>query len=217
MPKRRRAAIQRTTAPSARPPGRRDGPGEDQAEDARDECDDEEPVRRERASARGDPRSGEGEGDGGERGEVVVAEEGRLPPAGVPRSEDVDAEELQERDGDRDGGPQHEPAEHDREVRGASHEQRHGQCEKPVLDELQEAHEMVVEEGVVEGDGSEGLEREPGEEGGSGQPERAPARSRASPSLVATTAAVITTTSTATSDRRTSTVVAPNPTPRSGW
>ncbi len=33
---------------------------------------------------------------------------------------------------------------------------------------------MVVEEGVVEGDGSEGLEREPGEEGGAGQPERAP-------------------------------------------
>ena len=43
--------------------------------------------------------------NGGERGEVVVAEEGRLPPAGVPRSEDVDAEELQERDGDRDGAP----------------------------------------------------------------------------------------------------------------
>ena len=44
-----------------------------------------------------------------ERGEVVVAEERRLPPAGVPRSEDVDAEELQEGDGDRDGGPSTSP------------------------------------------------------------------------------------------------------------
>ena len=75
---------------------------------------------------------------------------------------------------DRDGRPEHEPAEHDRQVRGASHEQRYGQREQGVLDELEEAHEMVVEQRVVEGDRAERLEREPGEEGCAGQPEPAP-------------------------------------------
>ena len=56
---------------------------------------------------------------------------------------------------------------------GAPHEERHGDGEEPVLDELEEAHEMVVEERVVERDRAEGLEREPREERGSRDPERA--------------------------------------------
>ena len=183
VPKRRRAAIQRTTAPSARPPAAATEPARIRPRTPADECDDEEAVRRELASARRDPGRGESEGDGGERGEVVVAEEGRLAPAGVPRSEDVDAEELQERDGDRDGRPEHEPAEHDREVRGASHEQRHGQCEKRVLDELQEAHEMVVEERVVEGDGRKVWNASQARRAAPASQSERPARRRASPSL----------------------------------
>ena len=93
-----------------------------------------------------------------------MTEERRLPPARVPRAEDVDAEELQERDGDRDSGPQDEPSQHDGQVRGAPDEERHRDREQAVLDELEEAHEVLVEERVVERDRAERLEREPREE-----------------------------------------------------
>ena len=141
------------------------------------------------APARGDPAQRRGRAaTRGERGEVVVAEEGRLPPAGVPRSEDVDAEELQERDGDRDGSPEHEPAEHDREVRGASHEQRNGQSRASAYStSFRKLTRWSSKSESSRETGRKRLEREPGEEGGSGQPERAARRGAApSPSLVAT-------------------------------
>ena len=37
-----------------------------------------------------------------------------------------------------------------RQVCGAADEKRHRDCEQAVLDELEEAHEVVVEERVVE-------------------------------------------------------------------
>ncbi len=79
-----------------------------------------------------------------------MAEERGLAPAGVPRAEDVDAEELQKRDRGGYRRPEHESADDDRQVVLASHEQRNCDCEQPVLHEFRVADEMVREECVVE-------------------------------------------------------------------
>jgi hypothetical protein len=111
----------------------------------------------------------------------VVAEEGRLTPPGVPGTEDVGAEELEKRDGRGGGRPEDEPAEDDRQVVRPPHEQRDRDREEPVLDELQIADEVVVEERVVEGHGTERLERQPREERGADDPEKARSREPGEP------------------------------------
>ena len=60
-------------------------------------------------------------------------------------------------------------------------EQRHGDGEQGVLPELDQADEVVGEAVVVERDGPQGLERQPGEERRSGQPERTPRSKAAEP------------------------------------
>ena len=100
-----------------------------------------------------------------------MAEERGLPPAGVPGAEDVDSEELQERDADCHGRPEDDRTEHDGQVARATHEQRNRDREQGVLDELQVADEMVVEQRVVERRGTERLEREPREERRADDPE----------------------------------------------
>ena len=57
--------------------------------------------------------------------------------------------------------------------RRASHEQWNRDREQGVLDELEVAHQVVVEQRVVERRRTEGLEREPYEESGAEDPERA--------------------------------------------
>ena len=84
------------------PACRREGSRDDESQDAGDEREPEQRVRRS-SRLRDDAGYCECEGHCGERGEVVVAEERGLPPAGVPCPEDVDAEELQERH--RNGNP----------------------------------------------------------------------------------------------------------------
>ncbi len=102
-----------------------------------------------------------------------MPEERGLPPAGVPRAEDVHAEELEQRDADGHCRPEHDSADDDGQVARPPHEERHGDGEERVLDELQEAHEVVVEESVVERHGAERLEGEPHDERSSRDPERA--------------------------------------------
>ena len=110
----------------------------------------------------------------GEPGEVVVAEERRLAPAGPPRAEDVDPEELRQRDGRRDPAPEDERAQHDREVLRAPDEQRDGEREERVLAELREADDVVGELGVVDRRRAEELEPEPDEQERSRDPDDAP-------------------------------------------
>ncbi len=93
-----------------------------------------------------------------------MAEEGRLPPAGVPRAEDVDAEELQEGDAHRHCRPENDGSEQDGQVARAPHEQRDRNREQGVLDELEVAHQVVVERRIVERRRPERLEREPDEQ-----------------------------------------------------
>ena len=102
-----------------------------------------------------------------------MAEKRGLPPAGVPRAEDVDPEELQQRDADCHGRPEDDRTEHDGQIARASHEQRNRDREQGVLDELEVADQVVVEQRVVERRRAERLEREPREEGGAEDPERA--------------------------------------------
>jgi hypothetical protein len=104
----------------------------------------------------------------------VVAEERRLTPARLPRAEDVDPEKLEQRDRDGDGCPEDERADQDPQIQGSSDECGDGHHEDGVLGELREAHEMLVEERVVQRGGPERLEREPYEERAACQPQPAP-------------------------------------------
>ena len=140
---------------------RRDRAGNDEAENTGHQGDRKERARRRLPSARDDSRRRESEGERRERREVVMAEERRLPPAGVPRAEDVDSEELQQRDADCHGRPEDDRTDHDGQIARASHEQRNRDREQGVLDELEVAHQVVVEERVVERRRPERLEREP--------------------------------------------------------
>jgi len=108
---------------------------------------------------------------------ATIPAERRLAPARPPGAEDVEAEELGDGDRCRERSPEHERAEHDREVLCTAYEEGHAEREHSVLAELEEAHEMGVEVGVVERHGPEDLEREPDEERGPGDPEH-PGRSQ---------------------------------------
>ncbi len=101
----------------------------------------------------------------------MVTEEGRLAPARVPGAEDVYAEELEQRDAHRDGSPEDEATDHDRQILDAPHEERYDKGKQRVLPELEEAHQMVVEEGVVQRRRPKCGECEPHEQGAAGNPE----------------------------------------------
>jgi hypothetical protein len=87
------------------------------------------------------PRGERGRGRGG-RGTRAAASRRSTP-------EDVDAEELQERHRNGNPCPEDEAPEQDREIGASPHEERDGNREQAVLDELKEADEVVVEERVV--------------------------------------------------------------------
>ena len=101
-----------------------------------------------------------------------------LPPPRVRGVEDVDARELDGGDRGRDGAPEDEPAEQDREVLRPADEQRHDGHEERVLDELEVGDHVVVEERVVGRRRSHDLEREPEQEEHARDPDGA---SRAQP------------------------------------
>ncbi|MBM2821687.1 MAG: hypothetical protein HW413_433 [Thermoleophilia bacterium] len=148
-----------------------------------------------------------------------MAEKRGLTPTGVPGAEDVGPEELEERDAHRDGGPQYEASKDDRQILHAAHEERYRKRKEGVLAELEEAHEMVVEQRVVERRRPERRESEPRQQCDRGNPEE-PGRSkarRARPNRAAATTAATTTTSTAASESRTSMEVEPRSTLSSGW
>ena len=91
---------------------------------------------------------------------------------GVPRREDVDAEELEPARRQSRRRSRGRRSEHERQVLGPADEEWHGQHEQGVLEELEEAHEVVVETSVVERYRAERLEGEPAEEKHPGSPER---------------------------------------------
>jgi hypothetical protein len=139
-------------------------------ESAADQREPEEPCCGRPFPPRDDARERQARSDRGEAGEVVVAEERRLPPASPPRAEDVDPEELHQPDGRRDPAPEDERAEHDREILCTPHQQRDGEREERVLAELREADGVVGELGVVNRGRAEELEPQPDEEQRSGDP-----------------------------------------------
>ena len=82
-----------------------------------------------------------------ERGEVVVAEERRLPPPGRPRFEDVRAEDLRHPGHRGNHRPGDERADDDLGVAPRAHEERHGERQQRVLGELRRRDDM--RDGVV--------------------------------------------------------------------
>ena len=99
----------------------------------------------------------------------------------------------------------------------ASHEERHGEGEQRVLDELGVAHEVLLELLVVDRGGPERLEREPHEQQRPRDPERA---RRADPERAEARGgddAATTTRSTATSEGLISSEVSPASTSSAGW
>ncbi len=124
------------------------------------------------AAPTGDDARGAGaERECGERREVVPTEERRVAPARRRDGEHVGAEELQERDRRRNGAPEHDRADENRQLPAATDEERDADGQEPVLDELDVADEVVGEERVVERGGPEDLEGEPGQESRTGDPE----------------------------------------------
>ena len=103
----------------------------------------------------------------------MVAEEGRLAPSGIPGAEDVQTEELGDRDRCRDGAPEDGGAQQDRQVLDSSDEQRDRECEQRVLAQLECGHDTAGEEVVVHRGGSDRLESEPGQEQSAHEPEAA--------------------------------------------
>ena len=110
-----------------------------------------------------------------------MTEERGLAPACIPGVEDVESEELDEASNRRRHCcPDNEGPEDDREVLDPPHQERHGDCEEGVLDELEVADEVVLEEGIVDRRRAKRLEGEPEEQREPGDPEDAPAPTGAS-------------------------------------
>ena len=80
----------------------------------------------------------------------MASEERRVAPAGRRRREDVASEQLQNGDARRDGAPEDDAEDDERQIATSAHEQRDGYGEQRVLDELEEAHEVGVESLVVQ-------------------------------------------------------------------